>query len=209
MIRLPRPSWRWQRRLTRALQLVLVGIVIYGLLAGQPKAITNGLLSLSVTAFPAALRRRYEVPIDPWLGVWITAAVCLHSLGSAGLYGSVGWWDNLTHALSATLVAAVGYTAARALDLHDDRLHVPPRFYFVYVLVMVLSFGVLWELFEFGLDVAAESTGVTMPLAQEGLSDTMRDLMFNTVGAVLVAAFGQAHLTGVADRIRIQLVGER
>lgn len=45
-----------------------------------------------------------------------------------------------------------------------------------------------------------------MPLAQHGLYDTVRDLMFNAVGALLVAAFGQAHLADVAQAVRKRLL---
>ncbi len=205
MNRLPRPSVRNQRRLTRGMQIVLLGIVAYGLIAGEPKAITNGGISLLITTIPALLERNYRIPIDPWLGLWITLAVFLHTMGSAGLYAQIAWWDHLTHAMSASLVAGVGYTFARAVDLHSDGITLPRRFFFVYVLVVVLSFGVLWELFEFGLDIAADETGITMPLAQHGLDDTVRDLMFNSLGALLVAAFGQAHLSGFAERTLDQL----
>jgi len=102
--------------------------------------------------------------------------------------------------MSASLVAGVGYTFARAVDLHSDQIYLPRQFFFVYVVFVVLSFGVLWELFEFGLDVAADATGITMPLAQHGLDDTVRDLMFNSLGALAVATFGQAHLAGVTER---------
>lgn len=201
MIGLQRPSSRSQRRLTRAIQLVLLGIVAYGIVFAEPKAITNGSISLLITFVPALLERNYEVPLDPWLGLWIALAVFLHTLGSAGLYASIEWWDHLTHAMSASLVAGVGYTFARAVDIHSDRIHFPRRFFFVYVLVVVLSFGVLWELFEFGLDIIADATGIAMPLAQHGLDDTVRDLMFNSLGALLVAAFAQVHLSGVVERI--------
>jgi hypothetical protein len=184
------------------MQLILLGIVGYGLVTGQPKAIINGGIGLVITVLPAVLERNYDLPLDPWLGVWITTAVFLHTLGSAGLYGLIYWWDNLTHAMSASLVAAVGYTAARAVDLHSDDIHVPRRFVFVYIFVVVLSFGVIWELFEFGLDIIADETGITMPLAQHGLDDTVRDLMFNSLGALLVALFGQVHLTDVAETVR-------
>ncbi|QCC49882.1 hypothetical protein [Halapricum salinum] len=203
---LPRPTPTNQQRLTRLMQLSLVAMVAYGLVADQPKAITNGVIALFVTFLPAVLERNYELPIDPWLGLWITAAVFLHTLGSSGLYTQIGWWDHVTHAVSASLVAGVGYTAARAIDLHDDRIAIPTRFAFVYIFVIVLAFGVIWELFEFALDVIADATGATMPLAQRGLDDTVRDLMFNSLGALLVALFGQAHLTGFADVVREQLL---
>jgi hypothetical protein len=102
--------------------------------------------------------------------------------------------------MSASLVAGVGYTFARAVDIHSDRIYLPRQFFFVYILVVVLAFAVVWELFEFGLDVAADATGVSMPLAQHGLGDTILDLVFNSVGALAVAVFGQAHLVGVTER---------
>lgn len=202
MTLLPRPSVRNQRRLTRLMQLVLLGIVAYGVVFGRPKSITNGTIALSITFLPAVLERRYDFPLDPWLGLWITLAVFLHSLGSAWLYVQIGWWDHLTHATSASLVAGVGYTFARAVDIHSDEIYFPHRFFFAYVLVVVLSFGVVWELMEFLLDVTAAATGIEMPLSQHGLDDTVRDLMFNSVGALLTAALGQAYLSDVAETVR-------
>ncbi|MFW5963379.1 MAG: hypothetical protein ACOCQM_00840 [Natronomonas sp.] len=203
---LPRPSRRNQRRLTAGMQLLLVGIVAAGIYFGQPKAITNGTIALVITFVPTLLKRNYDLPLDPWLALWITLAVFLHTLGSAGLYSQLNWWDSITHAMSASLVAAVGYTFARAVDLHNDDIYIPRRFFFVYLLVVVLAFGVVWELFEFGLDVAANTTGLDMPVSQHGLDDTVRDLMFNSFGAILVAVFGQAHLSGVAEIIRERIL---
>ena len=202
---LPRPSVRSQRRLTRGMQVILVGIVAYGVAFGAPKAITNGSMGLLITFVPALLERKYDFPLDPWLGLWITLAVFLHTLGSAGLYAQIDGWDHITHAMSASLIAGVGYTFVRAVDLHNDEIHIPTRFAFVVILLVVMSFGVIWELFEFGLDIVADTTGISMPLAQHGLDDTVRDMMFNTLGAIIVATFGQAHLLGVAETIRDRL----
>ncbi len=202
-----RPSLQNQRRLTRGMQILLGAIVVYGILYGQPKAITNGGLGLFVTFVPALVERNYDIPLDPWLGVWITSAVFLHTLGSAWFYAQIIWWDHLTHALSASLIAGAGYTTLRAIDLHSDEIQIPSRFAFVFIFVVVLAFGVVWELFEFGLDIVADETGISMPLAQYGLDDTVLDLMYNSVGALIVATFGQAHLSGVAERVRDGLYG--
>lgn len=207
MTLLPRPGVRNQKRLTRGMQVVLAGIVAFGLLNGEPKAIVNGSVGLGITFLPGVLEHNYDLPLDPWLGLWITAAVFFHTMGSAGLYGQIGWWDHLTHAVSASLVAGAGYTTARAIDLHTEDIFIPQRFAFVYILVIVLAFGVIWELFEYGLDVVAATTGLTMPLAQHGLDDTVRDLMFNSAGALVVAVFGQAHLLHVAETVRRRMSG--
>lgn len=206
---LHRPSLRNQRRLTRLLQVVLGLIVAFGVVAGEPKSIVNGSVALGVTTLPALLERNYEIPLDPWLGLWITTAVFLHTIGSAGLYGLIPWWDHLTHGMSASLIAGVGYTTARAVDLHTDEVHIPRRFAFVFIVITVLSFGVIWELFEYGLDITARQTGMTMPLAQHGLDDTIRDLIFNTIGAIVIGVFGQAHLTDIADVVREELFRDR
>ncbi len=110
--------------------------------------------------------------------------------------------------MSASLVAGVGYTAARAIDLHSHDIHIPRRLYLVFIFVVVLTFGVIWELIEFGLDLTADATGVTMPLAQHGLDDTVRDLVFNSLGALLVAVFGHVHLSDLADAVRVRFIAD-
>ena len=181
------------------MQILLVTIVVYGLSAGQPKAVTNGGIGLGVTLLPAILRRNYQFSLDPWLGLWITTAVFLHTLGSAGLYAQFSWWDSMTHALSASLVAGVGYTAVRVIDLHNEKIHLPKQCVFVYLFIVVLAFGVIWELFEFALDLLSAETGLTMPLDQHGLDDTVVHMLYNSLGALLIALFGQAHLPGLAE----------
>lgn len=198
----------WQRRTSRAMQLVLVGLLLFGLYDPNPKVIINSCLALLITFLPAILERNYRLSLDPWLALWVTTAVFLHTLGSAGLYGYLGWWDHLTHALSASLVAGIGYITVRAVDLHHPEIHLPKRYIFVYVVIFVMAFGVIWELFEFGLDVIAAETGLEMPLAQHGIDDTIRDMLFNTLGAVIVAAGAQVHLSPTAEDFRRLLFGE-
>ncbi|MFP4591641.1 MAG: hypothetical protein ACLFM8_09300 [Halobacteriales archaeon] len=188
------------------MQVVLVGLFTLGVVERDPKVMLNTGVSLAITFAPAALERNYRLHLDPFLSVWIAAAVFFHTIGSAGFYTYVGWWDHLTHALSASLVAAVGYVLVRAIDLHIEEINLPRRVMFVYILVFVLAIGVVWELFEFALDLFAEATGVMPPLSQFGLEDTVNDLLFNAFGAVLVAAAGQLYLTDTAELVRRRLL---
>lgn len=189
------------------MQLVLLALFLFGLYEPNPKVIINSLLALMITFSPAVLERNYRLSLDAWLSLWVTTAVFLHTLGSAGLYGYFGWWDHLTHALSASLVAGIGYASVRALDLHHPDIHLPRRYLFVYVIIFVMAFGVIWELFEFGLDLLAEATDLEMPLAQHGIDDTVRDMLFNTLGAVVVAAGAHIYLSPTAEELRELLFG--
>ena len=195
-------SERRQRQLSRAMQLTLVGFVGVGLYDGNPGIVVNAVIGLGVTHLPAILERDYQIPMDPALTLWITVAVFLHSLGTAGLpgasanlYRSVWWWDHLTHTLSSSIVAAAGYATARAIELHSDDVSLPERFMFVFILLFVLAFGVFWEVIEFGVAGVASLSGTQSVLTQYGLDDTMLDLLFDTLGGIIVAVWGTAHLT--------------
>jgi hypothetical protein len=194
------------------MELGLVAILIFGVTRGSTTVVVNALVGLLVTQIPPLLERDAGVPMSPALTLWITSAVFLHAFGVLGLpgsernfYGSIWWWDHLTHTLSASVVAAVGYTTARALEEHSPEIHFPRRFMFVYILLFVLAFGVLWEVIEFALGEAARLLGNQALLTQYGLEDTMLDLVFDTVGAVVVAVWGTAYLLDISGYIAQRL----
>lgn len=192
-------------RIARGMQLALILMTLYGLLTGSTKVVINSFFGLLVTVMPAVMERNYEVYLSPWLSLWITSAVFLHAAGSSGLYSYINWWDHVTHALSASVVAGIGYTFIRSIEIHSDKIKLPRNFMFIFILMTVIAFGVTWELFEYGLDIFSNTTGIVMPLAQHGLEDTMKDMMFNTAGAALVALFGQAYLSDLAQQITEKL----
>lgn len=199
---------RRQRQATRGMMVVIVLILALGILTGSPGVIVNTGVGLLVTQLPSLLERDYGIVLDPALTLWITTAVLLHAVGVIGLpwsdvnfYASIWWWDHLTHALSSSIVAAVGYTTVRALDRHSADISIPPQFMFVFILLFVLAFGVAWEVLEFSITLVAEATGNSTILTQFGLNDTMLDLVFDTIGAVIVAIWGTAHLNDVVGLV--------
>lgn len=198
-----------QRLANRSMRASLFGFVLIGIVELRLGVVVNAGIALLVTRLPAVLERDYDIPMDPGLTLWITSAVFLHALGTVGLpgmdqnfYASYGWWDNLTHVLSSSLVAGAGYATARALDAHVEDLDFPPRFLFAFILLLTLAFGVLWEILEFGLAELATLLGTEAVLTQYGVADTMQDLIFDGVGAVVVALWGVTRLTDVSEAIR-------
>ena len=184
--------------LVRLLQLALLGIALVGLVRFDWGLVINAGVSLGVTFLPGILTRDYRVPLNVGVTLWVTTAVFLHAVGALGPYQWFGWYDSVTHTLSATIVAGAGYASARALAEHDDALEIPTEFMFVFILVFVLAFGVLWEILEFASGGAASLVGGEPVLAQYGVRDIVLDLVFNTVGALLVATLGTDRLGEVA-----------
>jgi glycopeptide antibiotics resistance protein len=173
----------------RLLQLVLVAIVGYSVVTVQASLFVNSAVPLALTLLPAIARRQYDYPMHAGLALVIALAATLHAVGALGPYQQTDWYDTVTHALSSTLIAGVGYAIAHSIELHTDRVSFSPRFRGAFIVLFVLAVGVLWEIMEFGSGIAAGLFGGEV-LAQYGVSDIVKDLTFNTVGAVLVALWG-------------------
>ncbi len=198
------------------MQACLVGIALAGLWDRNVRVALNAVFALLITQLPAILERNFRITLDVGLTLWVTAAVFLHALGLVpfGLFGGtaytrVWWWDHLTHTLSSTVVAAVGYTAARVMEAQSEYNTFPSRFLFVYLLLFVMAAGVVWELVEYCIGVGSIVLGIDPVLTQFGLQDTLLDLVFNTLGAVLVAAGGTAYLSGLIDQLTDRLMSRR
>ncbi|AGB40009.1 hypothetical protein [Natronococcus occultus] len=196
---------RRQLQLVRLMQLVLVGVLAYGVWTLELPVATNAALALVITFIPVILDRDYHIAVEPGLALWVTSAVFLHALGTAGLYDAIARWDNLTHTLSATVVAAAGYATLRAIHLHGRNIHLPRWALFAFTVVFVLSMGVVWEILEFFVDQGALRLNVDPVLAQHGIDDTIVDMLFNTLGAIIVATWGTVYLTEISESLAEQL----
>lgn len=190
-----------KRTLSRGSQLGVVVVIAVGLVEGNISVVINGIGALAVTFLPAILRRDYRITLSPGLTLWLSLAVLLHAIGILGPYHNIWWWDHVTHTLSATVIAGLGYSTARAIDLYSDEIYLPPRFLFVYILLFALAFGVGWEVIEFGAREIGEVMGYGPLLVQYGLEDTILDLIFDLIGGVLVASFGTPAFAHVVDSL--------
>ncbi|QGA80443.1 hypothetical protein [Candidatus Nanohalobium constans] len=200
-------SKKMQETATRFMQIILVSIAALGVWIGSFKVFINAFISFLITFLPSLLRKRYKITIDAGLALWITSAVFFHSIGAVNLFGqnlytSIPWWDHFTHALSASVIAAAGYSVLRALDEHYEQLYFPKKLYFVFIIIFIVAFGVIWEVLEFGIAGLADLAGGEPILTQYSLEDTMKDLMFNTAGALIVAVFGEAYLNNTVELLK-------
>lgn len=195
-------SERRQRLLTRMLQFVLVGICLAGLVTVRLGMAVSGAFGLALTLIPAAIRREYDYTMSPALVLWITIAVSLHSVGSLGPYSWFSWFDSVTHTVSATVVAGLGYATFRGFEQHSAELHVPAGFRPVFIVVFVLAVSVVWELLEFTSGQVSQVLGIEAPLIVYGVDDIVTDMVFNTVGGLIVAVGGSGYFDSLAGFFR-------
>lgn len=194
---------------TRGLQAGIVGLLVVGVVLRNLGVVVNALFALAATFMPVLLTRDWEETFDPRLTLYLSLAAFLHTVGMVGPYTTVPWWDHLTHTLSATVVAGVGYAVIRAFDEYSDAVEFPPRFLFVFVFLFTLALGVGWEVLEFAARSVSDALGVGAVLVQYGLEDTLADLAFDALGAAIVALLGRSTLESLAESIRHHLATGR
>ena len=172
----------------RASRYAILGVFVAGLRRGNPGAVVNAVVSFVATYLPRLVEWRYGVEFRPWQRLYLNAGMLAHAVGMLGPYEEVWWWDHLTHACSSTLVGGVIHVRARRRG-RDPR----PR-----VLAGVLGVGTLWELVEYAIHGVSRRLGLEPLLVPYGRRDTLHDLLFDLLGALLVLALADRLLPNLA-----------
>ena len=171
----------------------------------------NVFLTLTVIGLivvPAFLLRRIRVHVPPDFQLVATAFVFLTLfLGSAhDFYYRFWWWDMVLHAGSGFLLGIVGWIVLFLLNSTNTLpREMKPAFVSFFAVTFAVFVGVLWEIFEYAVDLIWPS--VNMMSQETGVADTMNDLIVDLVGAIIVALMGYAYAkTGrysfVVDAVR-------
>ena len=168
-------------------ETALLGVLYAAHVQGNTAAVINTLGSISITFVPVAVDRAVDISGSqpavtvPGLTLVIAVAGLLHCLGMLGLYESTGWWDHLTHTVSAALAAALLY-AGLLVWTRDGTIAA------VGTVLAIFGLGVAWELLELAARDLAERVDIDPVLVHYGWRDTALDLVFDLVGALLVVA---------------------
>jgi len=194
--------------LTSLLQaLLVIGLGLFLIRRNWENVFLTSVVIL-LTLIPAFLFRRYRVIIPPEFQLVSALFVFLSLfLGSAlDFYYRFWWWDLVLHTASGFLLGIVGFIVLFLLN-QTDRLPpgMRPAFLCTFGVTFAVTLGVAWEIFEFAMDrfwpqFDMQSTGT-------GVVDTMKDLIVDSIGAIVVALMGYAYLrTGrysfIADGVR-------
>ncbi|QCJ43050.1 hypothetical protein FAY30_14725 [Bacillus sp. S3] len=114
-------------------------------------------------------------------------------LGSIrGWYG-LGWWDTFMHLVSGAILAFSGIALYERLIHRNAGDAISPWFVFWFTLSFAALGGVLWEVYEFSCD---QFLGMT--LQGGGNTDTMTDLVADTVGGLVIAVW-----SGIRTKIKL------
>ena len=208
----PHSHPREERNLYLTLTLIVQALLVVGLcLFIYRRDWENIFLTVIVmllTLLPAFISRRRRVIIPPEFQFFAVFFVFLSLyLGSAfDFYYKFWWWDVVLHTSSGFLLGIVGFIMLFVLNQTDQLPQgIKPSFLCFFGITFAVTLGVIWEIFEFAVDRLWPV--INMQSNETGVVDTMKDLIVDTVGAVVVAVMAYAYLkTGrysfIADGVR-------
>ncbi|MBN2733839.1 MAG: DUF2238 domain-containing protein [Methanomicrobiaceae archaeon] len=175
--------------LTYFLQLMIASIIVSSFITGYYVFAIWGAIAIFLTFLPMIVERRINMTI-PWgLTLLIVLSLYLHL---AGEY--FGWYlvfspyyDKVAHLVSGSTVALLGFTVVLLMDRYTEMNFNRPMIVFM-IIMITMAFGAFWEIIEFLVDTFL---GGNM---QHGNTDSMLDMIFVFLGALIVAGTGNLYM---------------
>lgn len=156
-------------------------------------------LTLLVMLLPSMAEKKFKLDFPSEFEIvvilFIYAALFL---GESNLfYDRFWWWDTMLHSSSGLILGNIGYALVSYLNGSSTvKINLSPLFVALFSFCFALSIGALWEIYEFSMD---SFFGFNMQ--RTGLDDTMKDLILDTLGALLFSVLGYYHQIGKINLI--------
>lgn len=162
------------------------------------------ILGIVLMFLPSILERRWRLHIPGFMHIvfvlFLYAAIYLGEVRS--FYYHIPHWDTVLHTFSGAMIGALGFSVVKLLNDSDKvQFYLSPLFIAIFAFSFAFAIGALWEIYEFSFDKLlglnmqkfAFENG-TMRVGRDALSDTMKDLIVDALGALATSAAGYISL---------------
>ena len=156
------------------LRFLVIAIAVMSFVNGNIENFFLCMLSLVLFLLPAFVERKFRVNLPDALEIivllFIFAAEILGEISS--FYMRVPHWDTMLHTVNGFLFAAIGFAMVDVLNRSSKiKFDLSPFYLAVTAFCFSMTVGVIWEFFEFGMDVFLKF-------------DMQKDTVINTISSV-------------------------
>ena len=173
---------------------------------------------LIVMFLPAFVNRRFAIAIPSAMQilyfVFLYAAIYLGEVRD--FYYRFAFWDDLLHLLSGMMLAVLGFFLVRLLNDSEHRqVRLSAGFVAFFAFTFAVASGAIWEIYEFAIDGLlntnmqkyATESGMQF-VGRDALTDTMGDLIMDTMAALFISLIGYASLQRRARSMPVRPTAE-
>lgn len=162
------------------------------------------LLGMIALALPTVISHKWKLEIPSSIYIlYVLFLYCSVFLGEVrSFYYQVPHWDTYLHVFSGAMIGALGFSVVKLLN-EEDRIHIKlsPLFVAVFAFCFSVALGAIWEIYEYtvdgimGLNMQKFITAEGEVLAgRAALADTMKDIIVDTLGALVISVIGYISL---------------
>lgn len=171
-----------------SIKLILIIAIISAIFTKQYITLFFSILTLFLGVLPSLLQKNYKInlPLEFELIILIFIFSTLYLGEVSGYYEIYWWWDIMLHTLSGIIIGMIGFLIVYILNSQKKiHLHLTPIFIAIITFSFAVSIGVIWEIFEYFMDIIF---GLNMQ--RSGLVDTMGDLIVDSIGGIIIGTAG-------------------
>ena len=172
-------------------------------------------MMLLCTFVPGFVERTGKVSVPNVMSIiFISFCMAHFIIGEVGeLYVKSKVFDSVLHTISGTMIAILSFSIIRLLNNSEKMdLKLNPLFVAIFVVSFTVTVGVVWEIIEFAADALTGSNmqrysdSVTREpfLGRNALFDTMKDLILDAIGAMVIAVISYIDLKKKKDHTTIK-----
>ncbi|MDO5783802.1 MAG: hypothetical protein Q4P20_01925 [Eubacteriales bacterium] len=150
------PKFRQTSIVRTILTILIVICCIRQFINGAFENVFTCILCLLLFCVPNIISRRFAVQLPAFLQVVIMIFIfSAEILGEVNAYYiKIPMWDTMLHTLNGFLMAAIGFSLVDIFNRSERFLvKLSPIFVAIVAFCFSMTIGVLWEFFEFGMDM--------------------------------------------------------
>lgn len=162
------------------------------------------ILGLIAISLPKFLKEKIDLKIpSAMLLVYVIFLYAAIYLGEVrNFYHTVPHWDTILHTFSGGMLGAIGFSFITILNGTEKiPLNLSPIFVAFFSFCFALSLGAIWEIYEFLADGLLKTNMQKFALengeqliGRLAVSDTMKDLIVDSIGAFVISVIGYISL---------------
>ena len=174
-------------------ELVFLGFAYQAIVIDDTTRFYVVLTSMFLILVPLLFERKFKIRLPVGTKTMIAFALFLHVAGGINrwYWKFMPYYDKVAHVVSALALGLVIFSFFLLLDYWEIR--VQPTHIYAGIFILVLLFGSIWEITEYYIDVLVKSS------YNNGLTDSILDMISNTIGSFLAIAMAYYALRKVPD----------
>ena len=171
------------------MKFIMMGMLPYALYKGYYLFAAATGIAILLSLLPSIVEKSYRVTLPFELDLLITMMIFLHTFFGEWLkfYDRIWLWDKILHIYGTGVISILAFMIVYTLHyIKKIRLTLP--LVGLFTIIFAMAVGGFWEIGEFAFDKIFNKD------TQNGLDNTMWDLVNDLIGGTFIAAMGIVYI---------------